>query len=106
VWRFDLQECTLIPVISRGDVQIPNGIRVEANQIKVYLTDSSTTDSFPTLQGGAMGTGSLAIFIWNLDDVAFPINKPRVAFHDLAYLTAFTLMMAMGSGVASSRKWS
>jgi hypothetical protein len=47
VWWFDPQERTLIPVISRGDVQIPNIIRVEANQTKVYLTDSSTTDSFP-----------------------------------------------------------
>jgi gluconolactonase len=78
VWRFDPQERSLIPVISRADILIPNGIRVNANQTKLYVTDSSATDSFPTLQGGAVGTGSPAIFVYDLDDDAFPVNKRMI----------------------------
>jgi gluconolactonase len=75
VWRFDPQERSLIPVISRADLLIPNGIRVNANGTKLYVTDSSATDSFPALRGGAVGTGSPAIFVYDLDDDAFPVNK-------------------------------
>jgi gluconolactonase len=78
VWRFDPQERTLVPVISRADMLIPNGIRVNANQTKLYVTDSSATNSFPTLRGGAVGTGSPAIFVYDLDDDAFPVNKRMV----------------------------
>lgn len=35
VWRFDPQERSLIPVISRADLLIPNGIRVNANGTKL-----------------------------------------------------------------------
>ena len=78
VWRFDPQEHSLVPVISRADLLIPNGIRVNADGTKLYVTDSSATDAFPTLQGGAGGTGSPAIFVFDLDDDAFPINKRMV----------------------------
>jgi gluconolactonase len=40
VWRFDPQEYNLVPVISRADILIPNGIRVNANQTKLNVTDS------------------------------------------------------------------
>jgi gluconolactonase len=75
VWRFDPQEHSLIPVISRADILIPNGIRVNANQTKLYVTDTTPTDAYPTEQGGAGGTGSPAIYVFDLDDDAFPINK-------------------------------
>ena len=78
VWRFDPQERSLIPVISRADMLIPNGIRVNANQTKLYVTDSSATDSAPPLYGGADGIGSPAIFAFDLDDDAFPINKRMI----------------------------
>jgi len=73
VWRFDPQERSLVPVISRADLLIPNGIRVNANGTKLYVTDSSATDSFPTLRGGAGGTGSPAIFVYCH---AKPAKKP------------------------------
>lgn len=78
VWRFDPQERSLVPVISRADILVPNGIRVNANQTKLYVTDSSATDSAPTLYGGADGTGSPAIFAFDLDEDAFPINKRMI----------------------------
>lgn len=75
VWRFDPQERSLVPVISRADILIPNGIRVNANQTKLYVTDSSATDAFPALAGGASGIGSPAIFVFDLDEDVFPTNK-------------------------------
>lgn len=78
VWRFDPQERSLVPVISRADILIPNGIRVNANQTKLYVTDSSATNSFATLKGGAGGTGSPAIYVFDLDDDAFPVNKRMI----------------------------
>lgn len=42
------------------------------------MTDSSAMDSFPTLQGGAVGTGSPAIFVYDLDDDAFLVNKRMI----------------------------
>ena len=75
VWRFCSEDGTLIPVISRADILIPNGIRVKIEQTKLYVTDSTATDLAPTLQGGAVGTGSPAIFIFDIDDEAFPVNK-------------------------------
>jgi gluconolactonase len=62
-------------VISRADLLTPNGIRVNASGTKLYVTDSSATDSFPSLRGEARATGSPAIFVYDLGDDAFPVNK-------------------------------
>jgi gluconolactonase len=62
-------------VISCADLLIPSGIRVNASGTKLYVTDSSATDSFPSLRGGAGATGSSVIFVYDLDDDAFPVNK-------------------------------
>lgn len=75
VWRFDPQEKSLVPVISRADILIPNGIRVNANMTTMYVTDSSATDLVPTLAGGASGIGSPAIYAYDLDDDLFLVNK-------------------------------
>ena len=75
VWRFDPVGHSLVPVISRGDVLIPNGIRVNADQTKLYVTDSSATNAFPALAGGASGIGSPAIYVFDLDENMFPVNK-------------------------------
>jgi gluconolactonase len=61
-------------VISCADLLIPSGIRVNASGTKLYVTDSSATDSFPSFRG-AGATGSPAIFVYDLDDDAFPVNK-------------------------------
>jgi sugar lactone lactonase YvrE len=42
---------------------------------KLYVTDSSATRSFPTLQGGAVDTESPVIFVYDLDENALPVNK-------------------------------
>jgi gluconolactonase len=78
VWRFDPQERSLVPVISRADILIPNGIRVNANMTTLYVTDTSATDAFPALAGGAGGIGSPAIYAFDLDEEMFPVNKRLV----------------------------
>ena len=78
VWRYDPQEQSLVPVISRADILVPNGIRVNANQTILYVTDTSATDSAPQLVGGAGGLGSPAIYSYDLDDDAFPINRRMI----------------------------
>lgn len=78
VWRFDPQSRSLVPVISRADILIPNGIRINANQTKLYITDSSATDAFPALAGGAAGSGSPAIYVYDLDEDMFPVNRRMI----------------------------
>ena len=78
VWRFDPQEQSLVPVISRADLLIPNGIRVNANQTILYVADTSATDSTPQLAGGAGRMGPPAIYAYDLDDDAIPINKRMI----------------------------
>lgn len=77
-WRFDPQEKSLVPVISRGDILIPNGIRVNPEGTKLHVTDSSATDSIPALAGGAGGVGSPAIYVYDLDEDMFPVNKRMI----------------------------
>lgn len=78
VWRFDPQTHSLLPVISRADILIPNGIRTNAAGTKLYITDSSATDALPALAGGAAGTGSPAIYVYDLDAEMFPINRRMI----------------------------
>jgi hypothetical protein len=65
-------------VIGRADIVIPNSVRVHANDSKLYVKDSSPGDSFPTLQEGAAGMGSLATSVYDLDDDVFPVNKRMI----------------------------
>jgi gluconolactonase len=78
VWRFDPETHALVPVISRADILIPNGIRTNAASTKLYITDSSATDAFPTLAGGAAGTGSPAVYVYDLDAQMFPTNRRMI----------------------------
>jgi len=73
VWRFDPQEKSLIPVIDRTDILVPNGIRVNANQSKLYVTDTPPATYGATL--GLGGSASSAIYVFDLDEQAFPSNK-------------------------------
>ena len=68
-WKFDPQEGSLLPVIDRSDLLVPNGIRVNANQTQLFVTDT------PPPAYGANGTASAAIYVFDLDDQAFPSNK-------------------------------
>jgi gluconolactonase len=69
VWRFDPQEKTLLPVIDRTDVLVPNGIRVNADSTKLFITDT------PPLIYGANFTSSSGIYVFDLDDNGFPSNR-------------------------------
>jgi gluconolactonase len=82
-WRLDPVERTLLPVIDRTDVLVPNGIRANKDGSKLYVTD---TPSDPLVYGTGMyqassgqiqfvGTASSAIYVFDLDEEGFPSNK-------------------------------
>jgi gluconolactonase len=81
-WRYDPVENTLIPVIDRTDILVPNGIRVNKNSTKLYITD--TPD--PLIYGAGIvqtssgqqiftGSSSSAIYVFDLDNDGIPSNK-------------------------------
>ncbi|PGG95909.1 hypothetical protein AJ79_09819 [Helicocarpus griseus UAMH5409] len=77
VWRWDPQEKVLLPVISRLDIPIPNGIRVSPDQKTLYVTDSLSTGvggCGPGDQGYAPTAGP-SIYAYDLNDWGFPVNK-------------------------------
>jgi gluconolactonase len=75
VWRYDPQEQSLIPVISRADIVVPNGITVNANQTKLYITDTTPISPADAGAGANRTAGSNAIYSFDLDEDLFPINK-------------------------------
>ncbi|KAK4935519.1 hypothetical protein LTR10_023430 [Elasticomyces elasticus] len=81
-WRWDPLEQTVLPVIDRTDVLVPNGIRVNKNSTKLYVTD--TPD--PLVYGASVvqtssgqsiyaSTSISAIYSFDLDDSGFPSNR-------------------------------
>jgi gluconolactonase len=70
VWRFDPQAKTLLPVIDRTDVLVPNGIRVNANSTLLFVTDTP-----PLTYGANSTTASSAIYVFDLDEDGFPSNR-------------------------------
>ncbi|KAK4547660.1 hypothetical protein LTR36_000617 [Oleoguttula mirabilis] len=70
VWRFDPQQKTLLPVIDRSDISVPNGIRVNKEGTKLYVT--STPEPY---YYGANGTASSAIYVFDLDQDGFPRDQ-------------------------------
>jgi len=76
VWRYDPQEQSIVPVISRADMLVPNGITVNAEQSKLYVTDTTGVGTGPEEVGaGAANSGSPAIYSFDLDDDMFPVHK-------------------------------
>ena len=77
VWRWDPQEQTLLPVISRLDIPIPNGVRVSPDQKTLYVTDSLGTHAGGSAEGnqGYAPTAGPNIYAYDLDDAALPVNK-------------------------------
>lgn len=57
-------------MIDRTDVLVPNGIRVNREQNKLYVTDTP-----PPSEGGDLPTASAAIYVFDLDENAFPSNR-------------------------------
>jgi gluconolactonase len=72
VWRFDPVEKSLTPVISRADILVPNGIAVNKEMSKLYVTD---TTPISTADAAANITGSNAIFVYDLNSEGWPVNK-------------------------------
>ncbi|KAJ9644175.1 hypothetical protein H2204_001526 [Knufia peltigerae] len=73
IWRFDPTYNSLQPVISRAEINSPNGVAVSPDGKKLYVTDSPVSN----LQGHGPGntTGSAAVFVWDLDETITPVNK-------------------------------
>jgi gluconolactonase len=75
VWRYDPQEQSIVPVISRADILVPNGVTVNAEQTKLYVTDTTPIGGTHGLPAAAGNSGSNAIYSFDLDEDLFPINK-------------------------------
>ncbi|CZT44629.1 related to lactonohydrolase [Rhynchosporium secalis] len=73
VWRWDPQLDQVLPVISKNDVGLPNGIRVNAENNKLYVTDSGSTVIYGA--GAETNSTSPAIYEIALDDKMRPVNK-------------------------------
>ncbi|TGO67731.1 hypothetical protein BOTNAR_0036g00060 [Botryotinia narcissicola] len=72
VWRFSPTTKSLVPVISRADILVPNGINVNAAMNTLYVTD---TTPITTTDSGGYNSCSNAIYNFDLDTDMFPINK-------------------------------
>jgi gluconolactonase len=71
VWRFDLQEKVLTPVISANEILAPNGIQVSPDGRTLYVTNTATTNfesqaSNSTIQNSIME--------YDLNDQGKPVN--------------------------------
>ncbi|QSZ31569.1 hypothetical protein DSL72_001136 [Monilinia vaccinii-corymbosi] len=75
VWRFSPTAKSLVPVISRADILVPNGINVNSAMDTLYITD---TTPITTTDSGGYNSGSNAIYKFDLDFNMFPINKRLV----------------------------
>jgi gluconolactonase len=80
-WRWDPDERTLIPVIDRTDILVPNGIRVNKDSTKLYVTDTPSTlipgSGFVEASSLELysGSDSSAIYVFDLSEDGFPQNK-------------------------------
>jgi gluconolactonase len=72
VWRFSPSQNSLVPVISRADILVPNGIAVNKDFTKLYVTD--TLPITPS-DAAANFSGSNAIFEFDLSTDMLPVNK-------------------------------
>ncbi|CAM6119590.1 unnamed protein product [Calypogeia fissa] len=72
VWRYDPQDQSIVPVISRADIIIPNGIAVNAEMTKLYVTDTPPRD---TPGSPIPATGSPAVYSFDIDEDLFAVKK-------------------------------
>jgi gluconolactonase len=81
VWRFSPQDKLFTPVTSRADILVPDGIRVNKDFTKLYVTDTPIPVLAGTSSSGAAAaySGSPAIFLFDLTPGGFPINKPLIS---------------------------
>lgn len=79
VWRWDPQTHTLLPVISRNEID-PNGIRVSPDMKTLYVTDSSSLFGAQNAYKPPVGPAAENwlgpyIYKYNLDDEMMPVNR-------------------------------
>lgn len=72
-WRFSNDDGSIVPAVSRGDVLLPNGIRVNAEQTKMFVTD--TPEGIPGVSNAVGSWASNAIYVYDIDDYGFLGNK-------------------------------
>lgn len=72
VWRYSPHDESITPVISRADINLPNGIRVTPDQRRLIVSDSTPISLFGPESNSS---GSPAIYEFDLDEKAFPVNK-------------------------------
>jgi gluconolactonase len=74
VWRWDPQEKVLLPMISRTDIALPDGIRVSPDQKSLYVTDFAGP-RWTSILGVSAEIGSPAIYKYDLDTEMRPVNR-------------------------------
>lgn len=81
VWRWDPAEKTVLPVIDRTDILVPNGIRVNKDSTKLYITDTPSQlipgSGFQEVSSMELyyGSDSSSIYVFDLSEDGFPHNK-------------------------------
>ncbi|MCJ1450895.1 hypothetical protein MMC28_001229 [Mycoblastus sanguinarius] len=78
VWRFDAQSQSVQAVVSRDDIERPNGIKVTADGSRMYITDGTLdfkSGPFLGVGSGGIGFGAPVIWEFDLDEEARPVNK-------------------------------
>jgi len=73
VYRYDPQEHTVLPVVSRLDVSSPNGVRVSPDNKKMYIGDFPLAVELFTPNGSTAGVP--ALYEYNIDREGRPINR-------------------------------
>jgi gluconolactonase len=84
VFRFTPETHSLRAVISRADILVPNGVASDASGRYLYITDTAApfTAAGPgvaTFGAGAKGSGSSAVYRYELDADCNPGNKQMFA---------------------------
>ncbi|CAK3814130.1 Hypothetical predicted protein [Lecanosticta acicola] len=74
VWRFDVAEKVLLPVISANEIVAPNGIRVSPDGRTLYVTNTAITDQAKLEDQASNTTKSNAIYEFDLNDQGKPLN--------------------------------
>ncbi|PNP38777.1 hypothetical protein TGAMA5MH_09342 [Trichoderma gamsii] len=105
-WRWDPKEETLLPVIDRTDILIPNGIRVNKDSTKLYVTDTPSTQ----VPGSGLNrhqhrqNNTMVVILRQymnsiLARMDFPITSACLASPSVVYLMDCILMTTGGSGL-------
>ena len=73
VWRWDVQNKILLPVIDAGDIPAPNGVRSTLDGKTLYVTNFGGQQI--TGRGDIANFSSPAVYKYDIDSEGFPINK-------------------------------